>query len=235
MIKLFNLFVAMIQGKLLANVNVDVRKFPFHAVYEQPSTNIRLETYRNSEGRVVRWLSSEQGPLPEYLSKYRLFKLMFSLAFKGSCKLRGGIQITLVSTKWSKISVLNVLLARFGYVMLPTNDHDGLKGVLHVLKNNNSNLKNEVEDLRQKVDHHEELLSDFCAMNAQHVVETEELRSNVKYTQEELDQTKANLANLKERTDRICDFLGIQSVDEFLLSAGPIQLPLTMRDSEEAS
>lgn len=228
MFKFIKVWMALLAGELVVDMSVNTDKFPFHGVWNGIQTTLRLESRRLENGTTYRNLWTIKGNIPYHLSGWNLFKLVAALAFEGSVSdFYGGISMK-VSTPVRKNNVLNVILARFGYVTIKADEYKTLRDVMKMLKKKNDALK-------QQVASHEELLSTFSVQHRNLTDEVQDVRGRLDQTQEQLGQTrdqlsetqdqlgqtKERIAKLEAQSDALCAALGIQSVDEFLQSVLP--------------
>ena len=213
--------MALLAGELVVDMTVNTNKFPFHDFWNGIQTTLRLESRRLENGTNYRDLWTTKGNIPYHLSGWKLFKLVAMLAFKGSVTdFYGGISMTL-ATLVRKNNVLNVILARFGYVMVNVDEYKTLRDVMKMMKDKNDALK-------QQVASHEELLSAFSVQHRDLSDEVQDVRGRLDQTQEQLGQTQEQLDHTQDRvtkleaqTDALCAAFGIQSVEEFLQSVLP--------------
>ena len=221
MLKLIKVWMALLTGELVVDMTVNTDKFPFHDIWNGIQSTLRLESRRLENGTTYRDLWTIKGNIPYHVSGWKLFKLVVALAFKGSVTdFYGGISMKL-ATPVRKNNVLNVILARFGYVTIKADEYKTLRDVMKMMKDKNDALK-------QQVASHEELLTSFSVQHRELSDEVQDVRGRLDQTQEQLGQTQEQLgqtqdrvAKLEAQSDALCAALGIQSVDEFLQSVLP--------------
>lgn len=216
--------IGWIVGEWSFSFTVNTVRFPFHAFWDGHKGAVTLQLHRGRKGRQRWFLNTDVGIIPYSFSRSGLVRFFLKLGLKGSVhNLYGGVSLKLLSGRYDKITVLNAILARHGYVMLESDENKSLRSVMDMLKDMNAKLKADVNKLQDKVQSQEELLT-------QQVRYTQDLSSDLTDTKTELASTTSQLAQvegrlteteqqmqqMQEQTDAICSFLGIQSVDQFL-------------------
>ncbi|WAH38660.1 hypothetical protein [Alicyclobacillus dauci] len=210
----------MMFGEYVVDFTVDTEKFLFHACF-QGEQGVTFKKY-SQDGKskwYIQRLKSCSPYIPYGLSRAKYWRVLTAFALKGTCKnLYGGISLRLVSTRIPWIRLLNSISNRFGYDMVKADEYNSLRTVTDMINSQNKALERDVAMLTEKVKSHEALLGQFCIQNQSRIEEISDIRSE--------------LSTLKEQMYVVCVALGIQSVDEFLNSALPMQLKLLDDDGD---
>lgn len=228
---MMRIVIGLIVGEWNMAFTVDTTRFPFHHFWHNHVGKVKLEQRQGPKGQICWILNTEVGIIPYSLNKAGLKWFFVKLAIKGSVKnLYGGISLRILPARYEKITLLNAILSRLGYVMLESEENTVLRSVLHVLKNNNKQLKEDVKNLESKVQSHEELLTRQIRFTHDMSGELNDTKQDLSNTQSDLrftnaklltvearlDDTETQLQKMQKQTDALCSYLGIQSVDEFL-------------------